>query len=331
MENIRLIGGRSNPNLALGIAKHLGIPLVKCTIIDFANGEIYVEIHENIRGMNVFFVQTGANSADGTKSINDFYVEALQVADACRRSDVASIGIIYPTFPYARSDKKNKPRVSIMSSVISNGLKNAGFSRIICMDIHAGQIQGCIPLPFDNLYAIKLQLEYLRKFVFQDLTSEEINNEFVLVAADVGCGKRIRDFAKRLQMPYAIMDKQRDYSKPGVVLESALIGQNVKDRTAIVIDDMADTMGTMISAVNDLKEHGVNKVIVVVTHGVLSGPAIDRINTCDMISQVIVTDTIDQSLNIKKCSKLQVVETSKLFGEVIHRIISGTSISELFE
>lgn len=331
MENIRLIGGRSNPKFAEGLAKYLGISLVKCTIIDFANGEIYVEIHENIRGMNVFFIQTGANSPDRKRSINDFYVEALQVADACRRSDVGSIGIIYPTFPYARSDKKNKPRVSIMSSVISNGLKNAGYTRIICMDIHAGQIQGFVHLPFDNLYAIKLQLDYLRKFVFRDLTSGEINSRFVLVSPDVGGSKRIRDFAKRLEMPYAIMDKQRDYSKPGVVLESALIGQNVKDRTAIVIDDMADTMGTMISAVNDLKDHGVNNVIIVVTHGVLSGPAIDRINDCDIISQVIVTDTIDQSLNIKKCSKLQVVETYNLFGDVIHRIVSGTSISELFE
>lgn len=331
MDKVRVIAGRSNIPLAESIAKYLGISLVKCTIIDFANGEIYVEIQENIRGMNVFFIQTGANAPDGKLSINDYYVEALEVADACRRSDVASIGIIYPTFPYARSDKKNKPRVSIMSSVIANGLKDAGYTRIVCMDIHAGQIQGFVTMPFDNLYAIKLQLDYLRKVIFDGLTSDQINNQYILVSPDVGGSKRIRDFAKRLCMPYAIMDKQRDYSKPGTVLESVLIGHNVKDKTAIVVDDMADSMGTMISAVNDLRIHGVNKVIIVVTHGVLSGPAIDRINNCNMISDVIVTDTIDQSVNLTNCSKLRIVETGPLFGEVIKRLGSGVSISELFE
>lgn len=331
MDKVRIIAGRSNLPLAEGIAKYLRISLVKCTIMDFANGEIYVEIQENIRGMNVFFIQTGANSPYGKQSINDYYVEALEVADACRRSDVTSIGIIYPTFPYARSDKKNKPRVSIMSSVITHGLKNAGYTRIVCMDIHAGQIQGFVTMPFDNLYAIKLQLEYLRKFVFRDLTSDQIIAKYVLVSPDVGGSKRIRDFAKRLSMPYSIMDKQRDYSKPGIVSESALIGNNVRDKTAIVVDDMADSMGTMIAAVNDLKLHGVSNVIIIVTHGILSGPAIDRINTCDIVSDVIVTDTIDQSLNITKCPKLHVVETAALFGEVINRIVSGISISELFE
>ena len=327
METVKLIAGRSNPQLAHEIANYIGIPLLKCKITDFANGEIYIDIQENIRKTTVFFIQTGSNSSDGKHSINDGYVEAIQVADVCRRSDVSSIGIIYATFPYARSDKKNKSRVSIMSSVIANGLKDAGYSRIICMDIHAGQIQGCTTIPFDNLYAIKLQLDHLHTEVFTDLTVEQINDKFVLISPDVGSSNRIRDFAARSHMQHAIMDKQRDYSKPNTVAKSVLVGDNIQGKT---VDDMADTMGTMIAAVKDLEEHGVNDVIIIVTHGILSHPAIDRINNCDKISQVIVTDTIDQSVNLMQCDKLKVVKTAGLFGEVIKRLVQGGSISELF-
>jgi ribose-phosphate pyrophosphokinase len=330
METVKLIAGSSNPHLAEEIAKYLNMPLVKCKILMFSNGEIYVDIQENIRRSNIFFIQTGSRSADGVLSINDHYVEALEVADACIRSDVASIGIIYATFPYARSDKKNKSRVSIMSSVIANGLKNAGYSRIICMDIHAGQTQGVVTLPFDNLYAIKLQTEYLQNVIFKNLNQEQINDKFVLISPDGGGSNRIRDFASRLNMKHAIMDKQRDYSKSSTISRSVLLGTDVKDKIGIVIDDMADTMGTMISAVKTLEEHDIQEVIIIVTHGILSDPAIERINACDKISQIIVTDTIDQSINLTKCSKLRVIETSGLFGEVIKRLSCGGSISELF-
>lgn len=330
MNSVRLIAGRSNPELAQKISKYSGIPLIKCQISDFSNGEIYVNIQENVRGLTLFFIQTGANSSDDKRSINDHFVEALQVADACRRSDVASIGIIYPSLPYARSDKKDKPRVSIMSSVIANQLAFAGYSRIICMDIHAGQTQGVVTIPFDNLYAIKLQIEYLKKEIFKELTLEQINDKFVLVSPDVGGSKRIRDFASRMKMHHAIMDKQRDYSKANTVEQSNLTCGEVTGKTAIVIDDMADTMGTMVSAVKDLAKHGAKDVIIIVTHGILSGPAIQRINECEMISRIIVTDTIDQSANVKICPKLEVVETSGLFGEVIKRLTCGGSISELF-
>ena len=164
-----------------------------------------------------------------------------------------------------------------------------------------------------------------------NLTLEQINEQFVLVSPDVGGSKRIRDFASRLQMKHAIMDKQRDYSQPGVVTKSVLIGEDITDKTAIVVDDMADSMGTMVAAVNDLTTHGVKNVIVVVTHGILSSPAISRINACDIITQVIVTDTIDQSLNVTQCEKLKVVPTASLFGEVIRRLATSNSISELFE
>lgn len=329
MDKVKLIAGRSNPLLAEKIANYLELSLVKCKIIDFSNGEVYFEIQENIRGKTVYFIQTGSGA--GERSINDHHVEALQVADACIRSDVASIGIIYATFPYARSDKKDKPRVSIMSSVIANGLKEAGYSRIICMDIHAAQTQGVTTLPFDNLYAIKLHIDNLKCTLLSGLTQEEINQRYILVAPDMGSSRRIRAYATKLQMDCCIMDKQRDYSKPGTVAKSVLMGGDVIGKTGIIVDDMADSMGTMISAINDLVSHGVKDVIVVVTHGIFSGPAIHRINTCDYIAQVITTNTIDQTLNCQLCPKLRVVDTSSVFGEVINRIHTGGSISELFE
>lgn len=331
MDKVKLIAGRSNPQLAQKIADHLGLPLVKCKFQDFANGEIYFEILENVRGCQIYFIQTGAGSADGNYSINDFFVEALEIADACRRSDAASIAIIYPTFPYARSDKKDKPRVAIMSAVIANGLKAAGYSRIICMDIHAAQTQGVTTIPFDNLYGINLHISNLKETVLKGLSPEEINQRYVLVAPDMGSSKRIRAYATKLKMPHAVMDKQRDYSKPGTVAKSILMGGDVRGKTAIVIDDMADTMGTMVAAVDDLTSHGVSDVIVIVTHGILSSPAVDRIKNCKAISQVIVTNTIDQTANCSTCDKIRVVDTSPLFADVVRRLTTGGSISELFE
>ena len=331
MNRVKLIAGRSNPGLAQRIAVYLNLPLVKCKFSTFGNGEVYVEIQENVRHTKVFFIQTGAGSADGKRSINDHFMESLAVADACVRSDVASIGIIYATFPYARSDKKDRPRVAIMSSVIASALGDVGYDRIICMDIHAAQTQGVVSLPFDNLYAIKLHIDNLRQTVLAGLSQEEINEKFILVAPDMGGIKRIHAYADRLHMHHAVMDKQRDYSKASVVEKSVFMGGDVRGKTAIVIDDMVDSMGTMVAAVKDLEEHGVKDVIVVVTHGVLSSPAIDRINGCDPISQVIVTDTIDQSENMTKCSKLKLVGTAAVFGEVIRILACGGSISELFK
>ncbi|CAH6418400.1 Phosphoribosylpyrophosphate synthetase [uncultured virus] len=331
MDKVKLIAGRSNRELAQKIADALKLPLVKCKIDTFGNGEIYVEIEENIRGTNVFFIQTGAGSADGKRSINDHYVEAIEIADACIRSDAASVGIIYATFPYARSDKKDKPRVAIMSSAIAKGLKTAGYSRIICMDIHAAQTQGVVKIPFDNLYAIKLHIKNFRQTILAGLTQEQIDEQYVLVAPDMGSSKRIRAYANKLHMSHAVMDKQRDYSKASVVEKSILMGGDVKGKTAIVIDDMADTMGTMAAAARDLSNRGAKDVIVVVTHGILSGPAIELINGCEFISQVIVTDTIDQSVNITKSGKIKIVGTADVFAEVIRRLTCGGSLSELFE
>lgn len=330
MNNVKLIAGRANPELAKNIANHLNLPLVKCKNIDFSNGEIYIEIEENIRASDVYFITTGAISWDRKYSTNDGYVEAIQVADACRRAGVKSIGIVYALFPYARSDKKDKSRVSIMTSVISNGLKNSGYNKIISMDIHSGQIQGTTDISFDNLYAVKLHMNALKDKVFNMSSPEEINNRYVLVSPDVGGSKRIRDYAERLEMMYAIMDKQRDYSKPNTVAKSVLIG-TVVGKTAIILDDILDTLSTVLNAINDLMNHGAKDVIIVATHGILSGPAIERINNCNDIKMVIVTNTIDQKLNLEKCEKLTVVDVSSLFGKVIECHACGGSISSLFK
>ncbi len=330
MDNVKIIAGRSNRPLAEGIAACLGLKLVTCVIDKFANTEINVEIKEDIRGSTVFIIQTGGNDDVECNSINDFIIETLLLIDCCKRSDVAKVGLVLPYFPYSRADKKDKPRVSVGGSMIANLFKKAGCNRIISLDLHSGQIQGFIQkMPFDNLYGIKLHIENLRNTLFKELTLEEINEKYVLVALDVGTAKRIKSYAEKLQMRFAIMDKQRDYSKKNNVLKSVLVG-DVENKICICVDDMCDTAGTLISGVTDLKQHGAKSSIVLVTHGILSSPADTRINSCDFIEQVIVINTLDQSRNLANIPKLKVIDCSPLLCEVIKRVTVGGSISELF-
>lgn len=328
MEKIKVIAGRSNRPLAEGICSALQIKLTDSIIESFANGEIKVEVNEDIRGHSVYIIQTGGNTLQG--SINDYFVETLLLIDACKRADAAKVNVILACFPYARSDKKDRPRIPIGGSLITNVLIAAGCDRIVTMDLHSGQIQGFTNhVPFDNLYGIKLHIENCERTIFRGLTKEEINEKFVLVSMDVGGAKRIKEYAMRLSMSYAIMDKQRDYSKSNTVLKSVLIG-DVKDKIAICIDDMADTCGTILAGIEDLKMHNCKGAIILVTHGILSGPAANRINGCDFISQVIVINTLDQTENIKLITKLSVIDASSLFAEVIKRITVGGSLSAMF-
>ena len=337
MENVKVIAGRSNSPLAQGICSFLGIKSTDCLIESFANGEIKVEINENIRGHDVYIIQTGASTTSG--SINDYLVETLLLIDACKRADAIKVNVIFAYFPYARSDKKDRPRVPIAASMVTNVLTAAGCDRIITMDLHSGQIQGFTNhIPFDNLYGIKLHIENLRSTIFRkaiaqeatELTHQEINQKFILVSMDVGGAKRIKEYAKRLSMSYAIMDKQRDYSKSNTVLKSVLIG-DVKDKIAICIDDMADTCGTILAGIEDLKVHECKGAIILVTHGILSGPAVTRINTCNFIESVIVTNTLDQSENLKLIPKLRVIDCSNLFAEIIRIITLKGSLSSMFD
>lgn len=338
MTTVKLIGGRSNPQLANGISKYLEVPLTNCVIDSFANGETRIEINENIRGCHVFIIETGATTVSGAiggnrdqkfGSINDFLVETLLLIDACKRADAYKVAVILACFPYARSDKKDRPRVPIGASMVTNVLLAAGCDRIITMDLHSGQIQGFAnQIPFDNLYGINLHLTNLRKFFGK--INLDVNSLFVLVSLDVGGAKRVKEYAKRLNMSHAIMDKQRDYSKPGTIMKSQLIG-DVKGKYAICIDDMADTCGTIIAGVKDLESHGCIGAYILITHGIFSGPAFDRLNSCDFIKNVICINTIDQTSNTTLSEKLLVIDASELFGKVIQRVANGGSVSELFE
>ncbi len=328
MDKVRIVSGRSNVPLAESISKELRIPITKTVVESFHNTEIRVEVSENIRGCHVFIVTSGNGNLPNI-STNDYIFETLLFIDACKRSGATTVNVIFASYPYARSDKKDKPRVPIAGALVSRVLEAAGCKTIVSMDLHAGQIQGFTTLPFENLYAIGLHIENIKTNIFGDLSPEEINNKYVLVSLDVGGSRRVKEYAKRLGMKYALMDKQRDYTKPGTVLKSVTVG-DVGGKIAICVDDMLDTCGTMVAGVNDLKSHGALSAIIAVTHGIFSGPAIERINGCDFIDSVYVVDTIDQCNNTTICPKLRVLKSGKIFAETIRCLCDRGSISELF-
>lgn len=331
MNKVKLIAGRSNPELALLISKRLGINLTQRTITDFSNTEISVTIGEDVRGHDIYILQTGGNY--NGKSINDHLMEMCAMVQACKLSSAKSVSVVMPTYPYARGDKKDTCRTTIMGSIVARMLETLGVDRIIAMDLHSGQIQGFTMKPFDNLYAIKLHCEHLHTTIFKGMTLEEINTKYILVSPDVGGVKRVHAYAERLQMAHVTLNKRRDHSKPGQVENSELSGgdDKVKGKIAIMIDDMMDTMGTIKAGAEELMKFGASGVIAICTHGILSGPAIERINLTKEIIKVIVTNTLPQTENQVKCPKLEVVDTSELFAEVIKRIEFGGSISELFK
>lgn len=334
MNIIKIISGRSNGALADDIAQYLGIPLTNVTLDDYSNTELRVEINESVRGCHVCIIQTGGENEN--HSINDYIMELCALAYACKSSEALTVTAFIPCFPYARADKKDVPRACITGSLMTQLLITSGVDRIVSMDLHSGQVQGFTgkPMPFDNIYCKKLLINKLREVCFTEYKDDIniINEKFVLISPDYGGYKRVRQYAKELGMKMDTMHKQRDYTKNSKVLETLLMGgeKNVRGKTAIIIDDMADTMGTMISAIKQLESFGCYEVIIVVTHGILSGPAIQRINDCANIKKVIVTNTIYQGDNVLKCKKLEVVDTSKLLAEVIRRLSNGTSISDLF-
>lgn len=325
MESVKIISTNANPNFAVDVWKNL--PTTDFTnknIKYHANTEIKVQIEENVRGQSVYIISTGT-VGDG-HSINDHLMEVLLLTDACKRSDAKSICLIMPCFPYARSDKKDDGRCSIGASLVTNLLIQAGVTRIVSVDLHAGQIQGFCNIPFDNLYAIKIFTEYLKLRGLND------PNKCILISPDNGGAKRVNHYAEALKMEYAIMNKQRDYSTESKVEKTQLISTSeLTGRIGIVIDDMVDTCGTMIASCNELKSHKLGSVIILATHGIFSGQALERINNCDFIQEVIVTNSLPQEKNMEKCKKLKVVDISQLVSQVIYRLQTKGSISELFK
>ena len=309
---MKLLSGNSNKPLSKNIAKYLKSKLVNSSIRNFSDGEIYVEINENIRGNSVFVIQSTSNPA------NDNLMELLLVIDALRRSSAKTITAVIPYFGYARQDRKVAPRTSISAKVVANLITNAGATRVVTVDLHAGQIQGFFDMPVDNLYTAPLFAKYIKKKLS--------NKKLICVSPDVGGVARTRDLANRIKADLAIIDKRRP--SPGKSEVMNILG-DVKNKTCIIVDDIIDSGGTIVNAVDALKKSGANEVYVFISHGVLSGDASKKIKN-SQIKKLIVTDTIDNTKKIHNNSKIEVLSISSLMSEAIKRIANSNSVSDLF-
>lgn len=326
-----LLSGSSHKALSIKISRSLGIPLHECDTDQFSNKEIRVIIKENVRNKNVYMIQTGASSHD--KSVNDFLMELFLMIDACKRSQANTITVIMPCYPYARSDRKDESRVPIGAKLVADILTYVGIYRLVVMDLHSSQIQGFFNIPVDNLYSLPIASRYLENFLFRDVNMEQRQKNYIVVAPDAGAVKRTLKFGEKLSLNTIIIHKQRNYCEKSVVDKCMLISDDlsVEGKTAIICDDMCDTGGTLVKCVELLMEHGLKDVICLITHGILSGPAIDIINSCEAITRFIVTDSLPQRENMAICDKLEVISISGLMANVINRMISGNSLGSLFE
>ena len=309
---MKILSGTSNPKLSKEISKLLKLKLVNTNIKRFSDGEIYIEINENIRGNSVFVIQSTSNPA------NDNLMELLLCIDALRRSSAKNITAVIPYYGYARQDRKVVPRTSISAKVVANLITNAGASRVVTVDLHAGQIQGFFDMPVDNLFTTPLFARYIKKKLK--------NKKLICVSPDVGGVQRTRGLATKIKADLAIIDKRRP--KPGKSQVMNIIG-NVKGKTCIIVDDIIDSGGTIVNAVDALKKSGATEVYVFITHAVLSGDAANKIKK-SKIKKLIITDTIDNSQKIKNNNKIEVLSISSLMAEAIKRISNSTSVSDLF-
>ncbi len=293
----------------------------------FSNGETQVQINENVRDMHVIII-----SQIRTGHINDDMIELLLILDACKRASASKITVVLPYYPYSRSDKKDHPRCPISAAVVAKLLKNMYVDNLISLDLHAGQIQGFIDHGFHNLYIRNYMCDYIYNNYLKFYEKDKWNESFILIAPDAGSARAIKCYSTVLGINNIILDKQRDYTKPGTVINSRFIGskEEFKNKTGLLIDDIADTFGTMCSAAKELVNNGMKDVIVLVTHGVLSGPAIERINNTPYIKEVVVTDSLPQENNIIRSAKIRVLTCSELISRSIDGILTGRSISRLF-
>jgi ribose-phosphate pyrophosphokinase len=311
LERIRIFSGNANPELAKKISGHLGVPLGKAHVSTFSDGETRVEIDENVRGMDVFIIQSTC------PPVNLTCMELLIMIDAMKRASADRITAVIPYYGYARQDRKVAPRAPISAKLMADLITTAGASRVLSMDLHAGQIQGFFNIPVDNLFATPILLEYLK---------ERYTENTVIVSPDTGGVERARAFAKRIGASLAIIDKRRDGPNEAQVMN--IIG-NVDGKRVIILDDMIDTAGTVVQACNALKETGALEVAVCCTHPVLSGPAIERIEGSSL-KEVVVTDTIPLHDRAKECDRIRVLSVARLLSEAVRRIYYNDSISSLF-
>jgi len=309
---MKLVSGNSNINLSKDIAKYLGIDLVKATIKKFPDKEIFVEIHENVRGEDVFVVQSTSFPA------NDHLMELLITIDALKRGSSKSIAAIMPYYGYARQDRKSGPRSPISAKLVANLISVAGANRALMVDLHAGQIQGFFDIPTDNLFAAPVFID--------DIKKKFKSKNTVIVSPDVGGVVRARAIAKRVDCDLAIIDKRREKASVSEVMN--VIGE-VSKKDCILIDDICDTAGTLTNAANALKNKNANSVHAYITHGILSDPAMERIDNSP-IDKMIITDSILARNDVKESSKIEQISIAPLIGEAIGRITENKSVSSLF-
>ena len=310
---MKILTGNSNKNLSSKIAKFLKEKLVNSNIRKFKDGEIYVEINENIRGNNIFFIQSVSSPA------NDNLMEMLLCIDALKRSSAKNITAVIPYFGYARQDRKVVPRTSISAKLVSNLITQSGADRVVTVDLHAGQIQGFFDIPVDNLFTTPLFARHIKK----KIKSKNI----ICVAPDVGGVERSRALGRILNVGLAIVDKRRP--KPGQSQVMNVIG-DVKGKTCIIVDDIIDSGGTIINAAKALKQRGAKDVYVYITHGVLSGDAVKAIKNSP-IKKLVITDTINNENKVRSAKNIEILSISNLMGEAIRRISNSTSVSFLFK
>lgn len=311
--DLKIVTGSSNPELAKAICDHLGCQLTPTLATRFSDGELRIEIGDNVRGDDVFVVQPTC-----PPNINRNLMQLCLMLDALKRASAGRITAVIPYYGYARQDRKVSPRAPISAKMVADFISVAGAERVVTVDLHAGQIQGYFDCPVDNLFAVPVMLEALRQLDRESL---------VIVSPDAGGVERARAFAKRLDAPLAIVDKRRD--KPNQAQAMHVIG-DVQGRLAVVVDDMIDTAGTLCAGAEVLLKNGATKIVACATHAVLSGPAIERINATEALSQVFVTDTIPLGEKLESCPKLTVVSVAALLGKTIHNIHTGSSVSVLF-
>ena len=311
LDKIKIFSGNSNRLLAEELCQFIGVPIGQASVKTFSDGEIAVEIQENVRGKHVFIVQSTCSP------VNDNLMELLVMIDAMKRASAGLITAVIPYYGYARQDRKAAPRTPITAKLTADLITAAGATRVLSMDLHAGQIQGFFNIPVDHIYAMPVTLEYIK---------ENMGDDIVVVSPDAGGVERARAFAKRLGSSLAIIDKRR--TGPNVAEVMHIIG-DVEGRVALIVDDMVDTAGTLTQAARALAENGAKKVCASCTHAVLSGPALDRI-AASAIEEMVVTNSIPLSEKGQGCAKISVLSVAPLLGEAIKRIHSDDSVSSLF-
>lgn len=311
-EGIKFFTGNAHKDLAHEIASYLNIPIGDATVTEFSDGEIMVQINENVRGTDVFVLQPT------TMPVNRHIMELLLMVDALKRASASRITAVIPYYAYARQDRKVQPRVPISAKLVADLITAAGTNRVLTMDLHAAQIQGFFNIPVDNLYASPVLLDYVwKKYDFKNL---------VIVSPDAGGVERARAFAKKLQCSIAIIDKRREAANVSQIMN--VIGE-VEGKDTIILDDMVDTGGTMIQAASALKEKYAKSVVAACTHAVLSGNAVEKVNA-SALEELIVTNTIPLDSKKEQCKKITVLSIASLIGEAIKRINEESSVSSLF-